>query len=162
MHPIPLEPRTAPPVMADARDTGQPAEGEFVLSDVRWSLLPLPPDRPIRQLRVFQVLPKETTHIANRPRIGYANAESARMLLAPRPIPPVIPDAREATADPEGEFVLADVWWSLLGLPADRPLRPGPLRQPGVAVPRSADFGDASDPVRTADRPPEHGRRCLV
>jgi hypothetical protein len=29
---------------------------------------------------VFQVLPKETTHVANRPRIGLANAESARML----------------------------------------------------------------------------------
>jgi hypothetical protein len=38
------------------------------------------------QLRIFQVLPKETTHIANQPRIGVANAESARMLLGTVPV----------------------------------------------------------------------------
>ena len=61
-------------------------EGEFILADVRWSLLPMPADRPIRELRVYQVLPKETTHMANRPRIGIANAESARMLLGSVPV----------------------------------------------------------------------------
>jgi hypothetical protein len=86
MYPIPLRPRPTPPVVADARDTAADGEGEFVLNDVHWSLLPLPADRPIRQLRVYQVLPKETTHIANRPRIGYANAESARMLLGTVPV----------------------------------------------------------------------------
>ena len=55
---------------------------------MRQSLLPLPPDRPIRQLRVFQVLPKTETHVANDPRIGYANAESARMLLGTVPVEP--------------------------------------------------------------------------
>ena len=35
---------------------------------------------------MFQVLPKETTHIANQPRIGVANAESARMLLGTVPV----------------------------------------------------------------------------
>ena len=48
----------------------------------------MPPRRPYRQLRVFQVLPKETTHIANQPRIGIANAESARMLLGTVPVEP--------------------------------------------------------------------------
>jgi hypothetical protein len=37
-------------------------------------------------LRVYQVLPKTTNHVANRPRIGYANAESARMLLGTVPV----------------------------------------------------------------------------
>ena len=46
----------------------------------------MPADRPIRELRVYQVLPKETTHIANQPRIGIANAESARMLLGSVPV----------------------------------------------------------------------------
>jgi mono/diheme cytochrome c family protein len=86
MHPMLLAPRPAPPVIPDGREGAADAEGEFVLADVRWSLLGLPADRPIRTLRVFQVLPKETTHVANRPRIGYANAESARMLLGSVPV----------------------------------------------------------------------------
>jgi hypothetical protein len=55
---------------------------------VRQSFLPLPPERPIRQLRIFQVLPKTTTHVANQPRLGYANAESARMMLGTVPVEP--------------------------------------------------------------------------
>jgi hypothetical protein len=39
----------------------------------------------VKALRVWQVLPK-TTHIANQPRIGHANAESARMLLGTVPV----------------------------------------------------------------------------
>jgi hypothetical protein len=86
MHPIPLAPRPLPPVIPSTRDATLGGDGEFVLADVDWSFRKLPPERPIRQLRVFQVLPKETTHIANRPRIGYANAESARMLLGNVPV----------------------------------------------------------------------------
>ena len=58
----------------------------MILADVRWSHLPLPADRPATELRIYQVLPKETTHMANRPRIGMANAESARMLLGSVPV----------------------------------------------------------------------------
>jgi hypothetical protein len=39
-------------------------------------------------LRIFQVLPKGRTHVANEPRIGHANAESARMLLGTVPVEP--------------------------------------------------------------------------
>ena len=46
----------------------------------------MPADRPVRQLRVFQVLPKTHTHVANQPRIGHANAESARLLLGTVPV----------------------------------------------------------------------------
>jgi hypothetical protein len=67
-------------------DSSLAGEGEFFLADVNWSVLPLPADRPIRSLRVFQVLPKSETHMANRPRIGYANAESARSLLGTVPV----------------------------------------------------------------------------
>ncbi|MBN2473661.1 MAG: hypothetical protein JXB62_03560 [Pirellulales bacterium] len=84
--PAVLAPRPAPPTVPSMLDAGLGDQGEFVLSDVRWSLLPLPADRPIRRLRIFQVLPKEETHMANRPRIGYANAESARMLLGTVPV----------------------------------------------------------------------------
>jgi len=73
----------------DASDVMPPDlgdEGEFVLADVRQSFMRLPADRPITALRIFQVLPKTETHVANQPRLGYANAESARMLLGTVPV----------------------------------------------------------------------------
>ena len=83
---VPLARRLAEPGIPVQRDESLGDEGEFILADVNWSLLPFPEGRPIRELRIFQVLPKETTHIANLPRIGYANAESARMLLGTVPV----------------------------------------------------------------------------
>jgi len=86
MYPIPLAARPRPPVITSTRNPDDSSEGEFILADVRRSLFPLPNSRPIRSLRVFQVLPKSTTHIANQPRIGYANVESTRMLLGTVPV----------------------------------------------------------------------------
>ncbi len=86
MYPILLAPRPVPPVVADTRDPALGEEAELVLTDVGHSHLALPSARPIRELRVFQVLPKTETHVANQPRLGYANAESARMLLGTVPV----------------------------------------------------------------------------
>ncbi|MCY2995230.1 MAG: hypothetical protein NTY19_46315 [Planctomycetota bacterium] len=86
MYPIPLAARAAPPTIPSTLDPTLGDEGELILTDVRQSLLPLPPSRPIRQLRIFQVLPKTETHVANQPRLGYANAESARLLLGTVPV----------------------------------------------------------------------------
>ncbi len=86
MYPIPLAPRELPPVVPGTRNPDLGDEGEFVLSDVGTSFHALPDSRPIRELRIFQVLPKTETHVANQPRIGYANAESARMLLGTVPV----------------------------------------------------------------------------
>ena len=86
MYPIPLVPRSVPPVIASTLNQSFGDEGEFVLTDVQRSLFPLPASRPIRGLRIFQVLPKTSTHVANRPRIGYANAESTRMMLGTVPV----------------------------------------------------------------------------
>jgi hypothetical protein len=86
MYPIPLEARPVPPVIASNLDAEIEQEGEFILADVRESLFPLPASRPIRQLRIFQILPKTSNHIVNQPRIGYANAESARMVLGAVPV----------------------------------------------------------------------------
>lgn len=86
MYPIPLAPRPIPPAIPSTLNPNLGDEGEFMLADVKQSHLPLPASRPIRELRIFQVLPKTTTHIANKPRIGYANAESARMLLGAVPV----------------------------------------------------------------------------
>lgn len=86
MYPIPIEARPMPPAMASVLDPGLGDEGEFVLTDVARSVFPLPADRPVAALRVFQVLPKSETHVANQPRIGYANAETARVLLGTVPV----------------------------------------------------------------------------
>jgi hypothetical protein len=86
MYPIPLAPRARPPVIASSREAGLGEMGEFLLTDVRRSFSAMPPGRNIRELRVFQILPKTETHVANEPRIGHANAESARLLLGTVPV----------------------------------------------------------------------------
>ncbi len=86
MYPIPLRKRERPSVIPSALDSNMVEEGEFFLTDINKSHFPLPSSRPIRELRVFQVIPKSETHIANKPRLGYANAESARMLLGTIPV----------------------------------------------------------------------------
>ncbi len=86
MNAMPLGPTRRPHELASVLDPMLGDQGEFFLADVNWSLLPLPANRPIRSLRVFQILPKSETHVANQPRIGYANAESARLLLGTVPV----------------------------------------------------------------------------
>ncbi len=88
MYPMPLRARSRPHALATVRDPGLGNEGEFLLANVRRSFFPMPADRAIRELRVFQVLPKTGSHTANDPRIGHANAESARMLLGTVPVEP--------------------------------------------------------------------------
>jgi hypothetical protein len=84
-YPIPLASRPTAPIVASSLDPALGDEGELMLTDVTRSHFPLPADRPIRSLRIFQALPK-TTPAANEPRLGYANAESARMLLGSVPV----------------------------------------------------------------------------
>ena len=86
MYPIPLKPRPVPPAVASGLDPDLGEEGEFILADVSSSHFAMPEGRTIRELRVFQVLPKSETHVGNKPRIGFANAESARMLLGTVPV----------------------------------------------------------------------------
>ena len=86
MYPVPLQERPTPPVVPSTLDPSLGDEGEFMLMDVRRSYFSLPASRPIRTLRVFQILPKSETHVANDPRLGYANAESTRMLLGTVPV----------------------------------------------------------------------------
>ena len=86
MYPIPARPRPTPPVVPSTLDPAMGKEGEFLLGNVYTSHLPFPEGREIRALRIFQLLPKSETHVANQPRLGYANAESARMLLGTVPV----------------------------------------------------------------------------
>jgi hypothetical protein len=86
MYPMPLAPRPTPPVIPSTLDPSLGDEGELVLADVNCSLRALPASRAVRELRVYQILPKTSTHVSNQPRIGYANAEPARLLLGTVPV----------------------------------------------------------------------------
>ncbi len=87
VYPIPLTPRAVPPVTAGAAlEKEDVAQGEFLLHNVHSSLLSLPPDRQITQLRVFQLLPKSRSDRADDPSIGHPDQANARMLLGTVPV----------------------------------------------------------------------------
>ena len=69
MYPIPWAPASSRPSYPDVADSTLGDEGELMLADVNHSLTPLPPSRKVTQLRVFQVLPKTGSHVANQPRL---------------------------------------------------------------------------------------------
>jgi Hydrazine synthase alpha subunit middle domain len=87
-YPLPLVRRDVPRSIPSQVDPvlAQKNEGLLVLADVRKSLVPLDEDRKIDHLRIFQVLPKGPDFSANKPHIGYARAENARMLLGTVPV----------------------------------------------------------------------------
>ncbi len=86
VYPLPLAPRRVPVAAAQLTAVEGEQEGEFLVSDVRKSLLPMPPDRQIAQLRVFQLLPKSRSDGAADPRIGHPDQANARMLLGTVPV----------------------------------------------------------------------------
>ncbi len=90
MYPLLLAPRPAVHALADHRDAAlaREGEGEFLVSDVSQSLMPMPHGRRATELRVYEIIPKTGSHVANDPRIGHANAENARALLGTVPVEP--------------------------------------------------------------------------
>ena len=86
VYPIPMAPRPVAPVRASSVEPELGEEGEFLLTDVQKSLLPMPAGRRIEQLRVFQLLPKSRTDRADNPRIGHPSQANARMLLGTVPV----------------------------------------------------------------------------
>ena len=87
-YPIPVAETPVPPVIPSSLPKGgeKPADGTFMLTDVYESLTPLPEDRPIKELRIFQILPKFPDHQSNYPQIGYANSQNARLLIGTVPV----------------------------------------------------------------------------
>ncbi len=86
VYPIPLRPRATPPLAGGAVQSELGLEGEFLLSDVHRSLLPMPAGRRIDHLRVLQLLPKSRTDSASYPRIGHPAESNARLLLGVVPV----------------------------------------------------------------------------
>ncbi len=86
VYPVPLAPRKTAPTRLGEVQAELGEEGEFLLSDVNRSLLPMPEGRRITELRVFQLLPKARTDDANHPRIGHPDQSNARMFLGTVPV----------------------------------------------------------------------------
>ena len=89
-YPIPLAARDVPPqipsqIPATSKEKADKVATVF-LSNVNESLTQLPADRPIKELRVFQVLPKYPDHRSDHPEVGFANAQNARIFLGTVPI----------------------------------------------------------------------------
>lgn len=87
-YPIPFAPRPCPPTRVSPRNPDLGDDGEFLLSNVNESLHPMPADRPIVALRVFQLLPKSRTDHQSDPPIShqFAYGPNARMLLGTVPV----------------------------------------------------------------------------
>jgi hypothetical protein len=161
MYPIPLVPRERPPVIPSALDENLGEEGEFLLADVRRSFFPLPAARDVRELRVFQLLPKPPPHAANDPRIGHANAENARLLLG---TVPVEPDGSAYFRAPAGKpvyFQAVDAAGrAVQSMRSAVYLQPGERRScvgcheaPGSAAPREATLAMRRPPSRLQPGP---------
>lgn len=158
MDPIPLAPRESPPVIPSALDEHLGDEGEFLLADVRRSFFPLPAGREVRELRVFQLLPKPPPHAANDPRLGHANAENARLLLGTVPVEadgsayfraPAGKPVYFQAVDAEGRAVQSMRSAAYLQ-PGERRACVGCHEPPGSAAPR--------EPTRAMRRPPSRLR----
>ncbi|MBR5627282.1 MAG: PD40 domain-containing protein [Thermoguttaceae bacterium] len=85
-YPLQLTEKSTPRTIASRLPENAPEYGTFVLSNVRESLVPFPEDRPITELRVFQILPKYPGYVSNTPRVGHAHAQNARVYLGSVPV----------------------------------------------------------------------------
>ena len=85
-YPIQLKTRPVPTVVPSHRAPQAGAEGTLVLTNVYESLVPLPKDRPIAEIRVFELLPKFPDPRRDRPKIGHAFAENPRKFLGSVPV----------------------------------------------------------------------------
>lgn len=88
--PIPLRPRLTPPVIPQQTTQGHDHLNEnhhstVGIVNVNISDLPFPKDRPVKRLRVFQVLPKPNPWM-NMPDIGYAPENTPRIPLGTVPV----------------------------------------------------------------------------
>ena len=85
-YPLPLVARSVPREVPTRLDPNlaEQDEAEVVLTDVYQSVLPMPTDRKIESLRVFQLLPKGPGFKSNNPRVGYPNAATYADVLGKR------------------------------------------------------------------------------
>ena len=85
-YPLLLQEREVPPVLSSRVSEENGDVGTFTLFDVYESLWPFPANRKIKELRVFQILPKTPGHAGHVPQVGHDFAGNARMYLGSVPV----------------------------------------------------------------------------
>ena len=86
LYPQPLVERDVPEIIPSSLPQNQEEVGTFVLSNVNESLFPLPKNRPIKELRIIQLLPKAPDYQSDLPPVGRPGSVNARMVLGTVPI----------------------------------------------------------------------------
>ncbi len=86
MYPIPVRPRTRPPVIPSSVVWDGPQEGRFALQDV-YQGLPNVPRGTIKTLRIVGVLPKLQPEM-NTPNLGVSREDPGKFLLGSAPVEP--------------------------------------------------------------------------
>ncbi len=85
-YPLPILERETPALIPSKLTDSESEYGTFNLVNAYDSVFPMPEDRRIKELRVFQILPKFPTHAAEDPKIGHDFAGNARMYLGTVPV----------------------------------------------------------------------------
>ncbi|MBQ6620066.1 MAG: hypothetical protein IJH68_07975 [Thermoguttaceae bacterium] len=85
-HPMQTAAREKPPVIASKLPATDKPEGTFVLSNVYESVFPMPKDRKIVALRVFELFSHEPEYYSDTPKLGYPHAANARACLGEVPV----------------------------------------------------------------------------
>jgi len=107
VEPIPVKPRSRPPVLPVATWEGQRAlaphePAEIGVMNIHASDLPFPADRPARWMRIVQLFPK-TTPYRDEPNTGYGPENLPRMSLG---VVPVEEDGSVYCEAPVGRLLL--------------------------------------------------------
>lgn len=85
-YPMQCKSRPEPQRLASKLPEDDSAFGTFALANVRESLVPFPENRPVKELRVFQILPQTADYVSNRPPLGFARAANPRLFLGTVPV----------------------------------------------------------------------------
>ncbi len=107
VEPIPVQPRTRPPVIPVSTYQGRRAAlphdpATISITNINRSDFPFPPDRPARWMRIVQLFPK-TTPYRDQPNMGYGPEHIPRMSLG---IVPVEDDGSVYCKAPVGKLLL--------------------------------------------------------
>lgn len=86
LYPMPIAEREKPRIVPSILPANSDDTGTFMLSNVYESVVPFPKDRKIKELRVYQLLPKGPDHRGHVPPIGHPFAGNARLLLGTVPV----------------------------------------------------------------------------
>ncbi len=85
-YPLQVKTRPVPRQIASKLPEKKTEFGTMVLSNVNESLMPMPKERPIKEIRVFQIFPKAPGFMRDDPKVSHAFAANSRMYLGSVPV----------------------------------------------------------------------------